>query len=210
MGDPGVHAGIAWLGTPIPERHKPNLHPSATDEEKQRPAAVSLAGITATLHVACTQEYFRDWLKVGVIAIAVLPHRQLSLPEDGTLLSPVVGGAPANDGRCVAHEMVEGPPAVLIRWQTDRQYVLCEFYVFCQLQDCYVIVKPMRFKVWMRSNVAYPVSFWLGNEVITRAKDVMITEPDRELLRIEPNGKCSSAVMMTLDFHVSFCWSASS
>ncbi|MPC48044.1 hypothetical protein E2C01_041810 [Portunus trituberculatus] len=42
VGDPGVHARIAWLSTPIPERHKPNLNPSATDEEKQRPATVSL------------------------------------------------------------------------------------------------------------------------------------------------------------------------
>lgn len=44
MGDPGVHAGVARLGAPIPEGHEADLHPAATHAQQQGPSAVTLRG----------------------------------------------------------------------------------------------------------------------------------------------------------------------
>lgn len=42
VGDPGIHAGVARLGAPVPEGHEADLHPAATHAQQQGPAAVTL------------------------------------------------------------------------------------------------------------------------------------------------------------------------
>lgn len=50
-------------------------------------ASTCLTGVAAALCVAGAQEDLRDGLEVGVVTVAVLPHRQLGLPQHGALLA---------------------------------------------------------------------------------------------------------------------------
>lgn len=54
-------------------------------------AATCLAGVAAAFRISGTQEDLRDGLEVGVVAVAIFPHRQFGLPQHGALLATCCG-----------------------------------------------------------------------------------------------------------------------
>lgn len=63
--------------------------------EHQRTSTVTLTSVPPTIGITRAKKHFGDGLKVGVVAIVVLPNWERHAPKFGHLLASIIGGAPS-------------------------------------------------------------------------------------------------------------------
>jgi len=182
VGDAGIHPWVPWLRTLVAERHDAHLHPlPCGGEEQEGSPAVSLASVLAPLRVPSTQEYLSDGLQVGVVAVAVAPHRQLHLLQCGAFFSVVIRGAISQHSGVKALHVIEVRAGEGRRWKTDRRCEVVEDDLPIHSQKGHVIVETSGLEVGVTNYRSHSVSSGHHSVIVIAVEYVVVSQQNCEL-----------------------------